>query len=158
MRLTAEGSGGKQQDQWDRISRPSGDGGWSRGWRFSLLMPCVLSLTSPTLPAAGRGRAEEMRAPQHKQQSSESLYLCSSGLHQRAGISQEATGFTLYCRELKGLKKHRSEGRTGGLMEPQTHLLRLHTHAVRLVLNSTHNLCSLCVVHRSLYAHKCVYE
>lgn len=68
-----------------------------------------------------------MRAPQRKQQTTASLYLCSSGLHQRAGISQEATGFTLYCRELKGLKKHRSERRTGGLMEPQTHLLRLHT-------------------------------
>jgi len=68
-----------------------------------------------------------MRAPQRKQQTTASLYLCSSGLHQRAGISQEATGFTLYCRELKELKKHRSERRTGGLMEPQTHLLRLHT-------------------------------
>lgn len=46
-RLTAEGSRGKWRDQWDRISSLSGDGGWSRGRRFSLLMRCVLSLTSP---------------------------------------------------------------------------------------------------------------
>lgn len=155
-RLTAEGSRGKRRDQWDRISSLSGDGGWSRGRRFSLLMRCVLSLTSPHSQQRIEGEEERwgpMRAPQRKQQTTASLYLCSSGLHQRAGISQEATGFTLYCRELKGLKKHRSERRTGGLMEPQTHLLRLHTRRMSSAEEYTQPLLSMCCSSFSLCSY-----
>lgn len=106
----------------------------------------------PTQPAADRGRGGQTRAPQCKQQTTASLYLCSSGLHQRAGISQEATGFTLYCRELKGLKKHRSERKTG-LMEPQTHLLRLHTCRMSSAEAYTQPLLPMCCSSFSLCSY-----
>lgn len=82
------------------------------GFGFSCrAVDCVLSLTSPHSQQQIEGK-EGKWGPQRKQRITAYLYLCSSRLHQRAGISQGATGFTLYTGELKGLKQHRSQGGT----------------------------------------------
>lgn len=96
------------------VAPPSRSGGGAAGGGFGFscgAVDCVLSLSSPHSQQQIEGK-EGRWGPRRKQQITACLYLCSSGLHQRAGISQGATGFTLYAGELKGLKQHRSQGGT----------------------------------------------